>query len=117
MIEITRRFSFEAAHHLPKVPDAHKCRRLHGHNYVIEVSIAGAVREDGMVEDFAAVELVMEPILRLVDHRLLNEVAGLENPTAEIIAGWLAKLMTKAWRQPARVRVYETPDCWAEWRA
>jgi 6-pyruvoyltetrahydropterin/6-carboxytetrahydropterin synthase len=107
---IGRSFRFEAAHHLPNVPDGHRCRRLHGHNYRVEIVVRGRLDRRGFVKDFAEIDAQMAPLLDLVDHRLLNDVPGLENPTAETIAAWILVRIGDC----ERVRVYETEDCWAE---
>lgn len=115
MISISRRYHFEAAHRLPNVPDGHKCKNMHGHNYQVVVTVNGkgphaGLRDDGMVMDFAALDTVVEPLLRLLDHSVLNDT--IPNPTAEMIAIWIAAGVVMA----DAVRVYETSECWAEWR-
>jgi len=108
---ITRRYHFEAAHFLPGVPEGHKCRRMHGHNYVVELSVAGPINPPtGMVIDFFDLDLVVAPLLAAIDHRVLNDIRGLENPTAELIAAWFLREVETA----NVARVYETPECWAE---
>jgi 6-pyruvoyltetrahydropterin/6-carboxytetrahydropterin synthase len=107
---IGRTFRFESAHFLPRVPEGHRCRNLHGHNYRVEIVVAGVLDARGFVLDFAEIDTAMAPLLKLVDHRLLNEVEGLENPTAEIIARWFLDRIPGC----ERARVYETDDCWAE---
>ncbi|MFV0279489.1 MAG: 6-carboxytetrahydropterin synthase QueD [Rhodoblastus sp.] len=110
MTRIGRTYRFESAHFLPRVPEGHKCRNLHGHNYRIEIVLRGPIDERGFVKDFWEIDADVAPLLRQVDHRLLNDVPGLENPTAEIIAAWfLARI-----KNCERVRVYENDDCWAE---
>ena len=90
-VELTRQYRFEAAHRLPHVPPEHKCARMHGHSFVIEVSVAGEMDEvKGWLMDFGDVTAVVEPLLKQeLDHRTLNDVAGLENPTSEILCRWL----------------------------
>lgn len=89
-MEIFREFTFEAAHRLPAVPPGHKCGRLHGHSYRATVHISGDVHPDlGWVTDFAEIKVTMEPVLEQLDHRYLNDVAGLENPTAENVARYI----------------------------
>lgn len=107
---IGRTFRFESAHFLPKVPDGHRCRNLHGHNYRIEIVLQGEVDGRGFVMDFGEVDAAVAPLIAQVDHKLLNEVPGLENPTAEIIARWFLDRLAAA----ARVKVWENDDCWAE---
>ncbi len=109
-VTIGRSYRFESAHFLPKVPLGHRCRNLHGHNYRVEIVLNGPVDERGFVKDFGEIDAEVAPLLKLVDHRLLNDVPGLENPTAEIIAGWFLERLAAA----ARVRVWENGDCWAE---
>ncbi|MGH6660048.1 MAG: 6-carboxytetrahydropterin synthase [Rhodospirillales bacterium] len=76
-----------SAHLLPNLPDGHKCRRLHGHSFKVTVSVAGPVdKKAGWVMDFADVEAACEPARATLDHRYLNEIEGLENPTSEVLA-------------------------------
>jgi 6-pyruvoyltetrahydropterin/6-carboxytetrahydropterin synthase len=107
---IGRIYRFESAHHLPHVPDGHKCKNLHGHNYRVEIVKQGTPDARGFVEDFADVDAEIAPLVKLVDHRLLNDVPGLENPTAEVIAAWFFERIADC----ASVRVWENDDCWAE---
>src|SRR5215472_10689585 len=93
---VTRRYHFEAAHWLPKVPDTHKCHRVHGHNYEVEIACGYGVRSNGFVIDFFDLDAIVNPIIAEVDHYTLNDVDGLENPTAELIAAWFwRRLATK----------------------
>jgi len=110
---IGRTYRFESAHRLPNLPDGHKCKNLHGHNYRIEVVVRGRLDGRGFVKDFAEMDSEIGPLLKLVDHRLLNDVEGLENPTAEIIAAWFFERIADC----ESVRIYENDDCWAEVRA
>jgi 6-pyruvoyltetrahydropterin/6-carboxytetrahydropterin synthase len=107
---IGRTYRFESAHHLPLVPEGHKCRNLHGHNYRIDVVVRGALDARGFIRDFAEIDADVMPLIKMVDHHLLNEVEGLENPTAEIIANWFFQRIKGC----ESVRVYENDDCWAE---
>lgn len=95
---------------MPKVPDGHKCKNMHGHNYRIEVVFSGKLDDRGFVADFSELDAEVVPLLKKVDHRVLNEVEGLENPTAENIAGWFLQRINGC----DLVRVYENDDCWAE---
>jgi 6-pyruvoyltetrahydropterin/6-carboxytetrahydropterin synthase len=107
---IARTYRFEAAHLLPLVPEGHRCRNLHGHNYRVTIVLRGSLDARGFVRDFAEIDSVVEPLLRQLDHRLLNDLAGLENPTAEIIAAWFLNRIPDC----ERVCVYENDDSWAE---
>lgn len=87
---IVQAFRFEAAHRLPNVPAGHRCARMHGHSYRVEVKVTGVLDpHTGWVIDFYDVEDAFEPVMAALDHRVLNEVSGLENPTAENIAIWI----------------------------
>jgi 6-pyruvoyltetrahydropterin/6-carboxytetrahydropterin synthase len=86
MVEI----GFESAHRLPNVPAEHKCARLHGHSFRVEVHVAGDLDPVlGWVLDFADLRAACEPVRAALDHRYLNEVEGLENPTSEVVAAWI----------------------------
>ena len=90
MIEVFKEFKFEAAHKLPNVPAGHKCGRLHGHSFVVKIYVTGVVcPTKGWIVDFADIKACWETISHLLDHRYLNDVEGLENPTSEVLARWL----------------------------
>lgn len=115
-MKISQAFKFEAAHFLPGVPETHRCRRLHGHSYRVEVQLEGPVDpHTGFVVDFFDVEKAFVSITDALDHRCLNEVEGLSNPTAENIAVWIWGRLKPSLPQVSVVRVYETSDCWAEY--
>lgn len=89
-MDIFREFTFEAAHRLPHVPDGHKCARLHGHSYRVQVHVAGDVDPaSGWVMDFGDIKRAFRPLHEQLDHYYLNDVAGLENPTSENLARWI----------------------------
>ena len=89
-MDIFKEFSFEAAHRLPNVPADHKCARLHGHSFRVEVHVTGPVgSETGWVMDFAEIKRAFQPLVAQLDHHYLNEIEGLENPTSEVLAQWI----------------------------
>lgn len=89
-MEIYKEFHFEAAHYLPRVPPGHQCSRLHGHSYRVWVHVIGHVDPDtGWVRDFADISAAMAPVLADLDHRNLNDIDGLENPTSERLSAWI----------------------------
>ena len=89
-MEIFKEFTFEAAHHLPNVPADHKCGRLHGHSFRVELHVSGEVDAHyGWIMDFADMKTAFKPVLDLLDHNYLNEIPGLDNPTSENIASWI----------------------------
>jgi 6-pyruvoyltetrahydropterin/6-carboxytetrahydropterin synthase len=109
--ELQRSYRFEAAHHLPNAAEAHPCRRLHGHSYRIEVTVTGhADAQRGWVIDFADIDAVVEPVCAQLDHQLLNDIAGLENPTSEVLARWLWERLAPSLPGLSSVRVAETLD-------
>jgi 6-pyruvoyltetrahydropterin/6-carboxytetrahydropterin synthase len=89
-MEIWKEFTFEAAHRLPNVPADHKCARLHGHSFRVEVHVDGPLQQPlGWVMDFGDLKAAWQPLDDLLDHRYLNEIPGLENPTSEVLATWI----------------------------
>jgi 6-pyruvoyltetrahydropterin/6-carboxytetrahydropterin synthase len=115
-MKITQAFRFESAHRLPNVGEKHRCHRLHGHSYRVELRLEGAVDPfSGFIVDFFEIETVFRPLLERLDHHYLNEIEGLGNPTAEHIAMWIYERTKPALPQLTRVAVFETPDCWAEY--
>lgn len=111
----SRRYHFEAAHWLPGVAETHKCHRIHGHNYEFEITLTGALDPTtGFIMDFWDMDKAVQPLIDAVDHRLLNDIPGLQNPTAELIAAWILEHVRD--RLPpdvtlAEVVVWETKDC------
>lgn len=89
-MELRKTFQIEAAHRLPSVPPGHKCARLHGHSWRIEVAIEGPVGEHtGWVMDYADLKAAFQPVHDRIDHHYLNDIPGLENPTSERLAVWI----------------------------
>jgi 6-pyruvoyltetrahydropterin/6-carboxytetrahydropterin synthase len=89
-MDIFNRFSIEAARRLPNLPAEHPCSRLHGHSFQVEVHVSGPLDPSlGWVIDFADIQRAWQPIHAALDHRCLNDIAGLGNPTSEHLARWL----------------------------
>jgi 6-pyruvoyltetrahydropterin/6-carboxytetrahydropterin synthase len=108
-MEIFKEFSIEAAHWLPNVPEGHKCRRLHGHSFRIEIHAAGDLDPQlGWVMDFADLKTAFQPIEDQLDHRCLNDIAGLENPTSENLARWIWQRLKPTLPLLSKVVVRET---------
>ena len=109
-VELSKDYGFEAAHRLPRVPPDHKCHRMHGHSFRIEVTIAGEVDEgSGWLQDFGDITAVVEPLLkRELDHRVLNDIEGLENPTSEILCKWLWNRLRPSLPLLGAITVHET---------
>ncbi len=96
-VRLVHEFRFEAAHRLPNVPPGHKCARLHGHSFRVELAVAGPVdATTGWFIDFQRLYEAWTPLFEQLDHRYLNEVPGLENPTSELLACWIWERVKKA---------------------
>ncbi len=108
-MEIEKRFHIEAAHRLPNLPADHKCSRLHGHSFQVTVRVAGEVDPVlGWVVDFADIKGAFAPLFDALDHRYLNEVPGLENPTSEVLAMWIWERLAPRLPGLAAVEIAET---------
>jgi 6-pyruvoyltetrahydropterin/6-carboxytetrahydropterin synthase len=108
-MEISREYGFEAAHRLPNVPAGHKCARLHGHSFRVTIHVDGPVGETtGWVMDFADLDAVAAPVVAELDHRYLNEIDGLDNPTSERVAEWLWSRLEPGLGTLSQITVRET---------
>lgn len=108
-MDIYKTFTIEAAHRLPNLPGDHKCSRLHGHSFRVELHVAGGVEEStGWVMDFADIGRLFEPVYKRLDHHYLNDIDGLENPTSENLARWIWQQLKPALSHLSAVHVRET---------
>lgn len=108
-LELRKTFQFEAAHHLPRVPAGHKCRRLHGHSFQAEIAVAGECDPElGWVMDYADISEAFRPLQEQLDHYYLNEIPGLENPTSENLAVWIWRRLKPRLPGLSEVMVAET---------
>ena len=108
-MEIFKEFTFEAAHFLPNVPPEHKCRRLHGHSYHVLIYVKGDAGENsGWVMDFGELKKHFNPIYDRLDHRYLNDIEGLENPTSENLARWIWNELKPQLPLLSKIEVRET---------
>ena len=109
IMELRKTFQFEAAHLLPHLPADHKCRRLHGHSFQVEIAVTGECDARlGWVMDYAEISRAYRPIGEQLDHYYLNEIPGLENPTSEQIAIWIWKQLKPSLPLLTEVVVAET---------
>ena len=126
-VTIAKRFDFDAAHRLPNVPDGHKCGRMHGHTYVVELQFSGVPNpHTGMLFDYADIAALWAPLNARLDHYTLNDIPGLENPTTEVLVHWMLrelkalcigvgdKAREDMWRALRIVRVYESSTTYCE---
>ncbi|MHC5111577.1 MAG: 6-carboxytetrahydropterin synthase QueD [Planctomycetota bacterium] len=116
-MRLVKSFTFEAAHRLPNLPEDHKCRRLHGHSFSVEIICEGEIDpETGWLVDFGEIKSSFRPLYEQLDHRYLNEVPGLENPTAENIARWIWIRLKPDLACLAQVNIAETCTARCEYR-
>ena len=111
MFELKQHFQIESARFLPHLPKDHPCSRMHGHSFKIVLTLVGDLDPKiGWVVDYHEITKIMKPILDQLDHKVLNEVPGLENPTSELLARWLYEKVRvslpqldalQSWKRPA----------------
>lgn len=107
---IYKKFAFDSAHFLPNVPEGHKCKNMHGHTYHLTVYLEGDLdTELQWVMDFKELKDVVKPVIDLIDHKLLNDIEGLENPTAERIVVWIWELIQPKLPLLSKLELNETP--------
>lgn len=114
IVRISKTFDFDAAHFLPNVHATHKCRRMHGHTYRAEIILRGEVDERGFIVDYAEITEAWAPVHAMLDHRVLNDIKGLENPSTEILAPFIARMLLDSLPDLEAVRVYESTTTWCE---
>lgn len=109
-MELRKTFHIEAAHRLPNVPTGHKCGRLHGHSFSVEIALVGPVgAQTGWVVDYAEIKEAFRPLHDRLDHHYLNDVPGLENPTSEHLAAWIWRELAP--RLPGLTEVVVAETC------
>lgn len=116
-VRLVHEFRFEAAHRLPRVPVGHKCARLHGHSFKVELAIEGPMNPDtGWFIDFGDLYKIWQPIHDQIDHNYLNEIEGLENPTSEVLVHWLWEKLRPTLPSLTQVTLWETCEARCEYR-
>ncbi len=107
---IYKEFTFDSAHFLPNVPDGHKCKEMHGHTYRLRVWIEDQPDPNlGWVMDFAVLKKIVKPVVARLDHKCMNDVPGLSNPTCELIAVWIWDQLKPSLPKMIRLELHETP--------
>ncbi len=116
-VRLIKSFHFEAAHDLPTFPAGHKCRRLHGHSFRFDVVVEGNVDPArGYLIDYGDIKSAAQPLVDQLDHRYLNEIEGLSNPTSEVVAKWIYDRLKSALPMMSSVIVHETCTTTCEYR-
>lgn len=109
-VQLTKDYTFESAQTLPNAPADHKCGKMHGHSFKVEISVEGEVDPaTGWVYDHARISQVMRPLVALLDHAYLNDIPGLENPTIENMAGWFWARLAPGCPGLCEIVIHETP--------
>ncbi|PIB35993.1 6-carboxytetrahydropterin synthase QueD [Reichenbachiella sp. 5M10] len=107
---IFKKFAFDSAHFLPNVPEGHKCKNVHGHTYHLTVFLEGDLDEDFQwVMDFKDLKDVVKPVIDRLDHNMINDIPGLENPTAERITVWIWDQIKPHLPLLSKLELNETP--------
>ena len=108
-MDIFKIFTLEAAHRLPNVPAGHKCARLHGHSFRIELRVSGEPGEEsGWIMDFGDLKAAFQPLYDQLDHHYLNDIPGLENPTSEVLVKWIWNELKPLLPELSAIRIHET---------
>lgn len=108
-VRLVKSFDFEAAHWLPCFPEGHKCRRMHGHSFRVDVVVEGEIPKDaGYLIDYGDIKQAIAPIRERLDHYCLNDIPGLENPTSEVLAKWIWDRLRESLPILHEVVVHET---------
>lgn len=116
-VRLEKKFTFQAAHCLPEVPDTHKCKRLHGHSWTVELAVEGEVDpKAGWLVDYQVITSAWEPIHEQLEHHYLNDIEGLENATSENLAYWIWHKLKPSLPILSEVSIYETPTSCCRYR-
>lgn len=110
-MDLFRIYHLQCARRLPGLPDSHPCSRLHGHSFQIKLTLRGDLDPQlGWVMDFDAIDSVWQRIHAQLDHRYLNDIAGLGNPSSENLAVWLWQALQQDLPQLHAIAVMEGHD-------
>lgn len=116
-MEIFRVFHLQCARRLPALPEAHPCSRVHGHSFRIELTLDGELDPVlGWVVDFADIGRAWQTVHDALDHRCLNDIDGLDNPTSERLAIWLWDRLKPTLPGLSQLKVMETHDAGCVYR-
>ncbi|MEO0454333.1 MAG: 6-carboxytetrahydropterin synthase [Verrucomicrobiota bacterium] len=114
---LTRKFTFDSAQALTTFPEGHKCRQMHGHTFILHVSVKGEVnRETGIVFDHAEIADKVKPLVNYLDHKCLNDLPGLEVPSLENMLAWFWDKLIADLPGLYELQLFETPTSWCTYR-
>ncbi len=117
IVELMKEYRFEAAHRLPRVPEGHKCSRIHGHSYKVELFVQGPVDPaTGWLIDFGLIDDCWIDLYARLDHRYLNDISGLENSTCETLAAYLWREIAPRIPHLSAITIWETADSKSTYR-
>jgi len=116
-VRLSKTFTFEAAHHLPSFPEGHKCRRMHGHSFKVDVIVEGEIPQgQHHLVDYGDISAAIKPVRDRLDHYCLNDIEGLENPTSERLAEWIWNRLKPKLELLSEIHVHETCTSRCEYR-
>ncbi len=115
-VRLVKEYRFEAAHRLTRVSDEHPCGRMHGHSYRVELALEGPVDPKvGWLIDFGEIDAAWQPVKKKLDHGMLNDLPGLDNPTSENLTRWIWDELAETLPMLRRVTLWETSDARCEY--
>ena len=111
IFEITKQFTFEAAHYFPNMPKGHIYRKIHGHSFVVEVTFYGKKNKTNQwVTDFDEITESLKKIKKKLDHKCINDIKEIGLPTLENISSWIAKQLKKKYSNVCSIKL-SRPSC------
>ena len=111
IFEITKQFTFEAAHYFPNMPEGHIYRKIHGHSFVVEVTFHGKKnKENQWVTDFDELSKSLNEVKKKLDHKCINDIKEIGLPSLENISSWIAKQLKKKYSNVLSIKL-SRPSC------
>ena len=111
IFEITKQFTFEAAHYFPNMPEGHIYKKIHGHSFVVEVTFFGKKnKENQWVTDFEELSKSLNEVKKKLDHKCINDIKEIGVPSLENISSWIAKQLQKKYSNVLSIKL-SRPSC------
>ena len=111
IFEITKQFTFEAAHYFPNMPEGHIYRKIHGHSFVVEVTFYGKKnKKNQWVTDFDELSKSLNEVKKKLDHKCINDIKEIGLPSLENISSWIAKQLKKKYSNVLSIKL-SRPSC------